>query len=43
LSSNPNAIPILEQNMKKIQWYYSAENPNIITYDCGKGIFIQSP
>jgi len=37
LSRNPNAIPILEQNLIKVNWYYLSQNPNIITYDYGKG------
>ena len=30
LSRNPNAIPILEQNLDKIDWYYLSANPNAI-------------
>ena len=30
LSLNPNAIPLLEQNMDKIHWYYLSLNPNAI-------------
>ena len=30
LSGNPNAIHLLEQNLKKIDWYYLSANPNAI-------------
>jgi hypothetical protein len=30
LSSNPNAIHLLEQNQDKIDWYYLSSNPNAI-------------
>ena len=33
LSSNPNAIRLLEKNMDKIDWYNLSKNPNIFTYD----------
>ena len=30
LSSNPNAIPILEQNLDKVSWFRLSSNPNAI-------------
>jgi len=33
LSMNPNAIPILEKNLDKVDWAYLSENPNIFGYD----------
>ena len=33
LSLNPNAIPILEQNLDKVRWRWMSANPNIFTYD----------
>jgi len=33
LSSNPNAIPLLERNPDKISWYWLSENPSIFEYD----------
>ena len=30
LSANPNAIPLLEQNLDKIEWNYLSGNPNAI-------------
>ncbi len=30
LSSNPNAIHLLEQNPHKIDWFWLSENPNAI-------------
>ena len=30
LSFNPNAIPILEKNLDKIDWYSLSKNPNAI-------------
>jgi hypothetical protein len=30
LSSNPNAIHLLEQNPDKINWFYLSKNPNAI-------------
>jgi len=30
LSRNPNAIPILEQNLNKVNWVYLSANPNAI-------------
>jgi len=30
VSSNPNAISLLEQNPKKIDWYWLSGNPNAI-------------
>ena len=33
LSSNPNAIHILEKNLDKTDWYWLSSNPNIFTYD----------
>jgi len=31
LSKNPNAIPILEKNLKKINWIALSSNPNAIS------------
>ena len=28
LSTNPNAIPLLEQNLDKIDWFNLSKNPN---------------
>jgi hypothetical protein len=33
LSQNPNAIPILEKNLDKVDWRQLSENPNIFEYD----------
>jgi hypothetical protein len=33
LSSNPNAIHLLEKNVEKINWYTLTENPSIFEYD----------
>ena len=33
LSSNPNAISILEQNLDKINWIQLSENPSIFEED----------
>ena len=33
LSQNPNAIPILENNLDKVNWFWLSRNPNIFTYD----------
>ena len=30
LSANPNAIPILEQNLDKMEWVSLSENPNAL-------------
>jgi hypothetical protein len=30
LSENPNAIPILQNNLDKVDWYYLSGNPNAI-------------
>jgi hypothetical protein len=33
LSSNPNAIHLLEQNLEKIDWWCLSRNPNILEID----------
>ena len=33
LSSNPNAIELLEENQDKINWYWFSLNPSIFTLD----------
>ena len=33
LSTNPNANPLLEKNMDKIDWDEASRNPSIFTYD----------
>ena len=33
LSSNPNAIHLLEKNLDKVNWTWLSQNPNIFTYD----------
>ena len=30
---NPYALPILKQNINKIDWYVLSSNPSIFTYD----------
>ncbi len=32
LSSNPNAISILEKNLNKVNWNYLSQNPNGDSY-----------
>jgi len=32
LSGNPNAIPLLEKNLDKVDWEELSSNPNIFTY-----------
>jgi hypothetical protein len=33
LSSNPNAVHLLQKNLDKVNWYELSQNPSIFTYD----------